>query len=64
MFYFYISFNCFSSAEDDVDNPLKATYYQVSKDKARSLGMDEFISLKTSLRDTVESLKEKGFICF
>ncbi|XP_057515121.1 phenylacetaldehyde reductase-like isoform X1 [Amaranthus tricolor] len=52
------------SAEDDVDNPLKATYYQVSKDKARSLGMDEFISLKTSLRDTVESLKEKGFICF
>ncbi|CAO2837303.1 unnamed protein product [Amaranthus hypochondriacus] len=52
------------SAEDDVDNPLKATYYQVSKDKARSLGIDEFISLKTSLRDTVESLKEKGFICF
>lgn len=35
--------------------------YQVSKEKTQSLGID-YIPLKTSLKETVESLKEKGFI--
>ncbi|KAJ0980959.1 hypothetical protein J5N97_009214 [Dioscorea zingiberensis] len=37
--------------------------YQVSKEKARSLGLD-FIPLETSLKETIESLKEKGFVNF
>ncbi|XP_065867222.1 phenylacetaldehyde reductase [Euphorbia lathyris] len=44
------------------DKPYVPTY-QVSKEKAKSLGI-EFISLKVSLKETVESLKEKGFISF
>jgi len=35
--------------------------YQVSKDKIRSLGM-ELIPLETSLKETIESLREKGFV--
>ncbi|KAL5577960.1 hypothetical protein UlMin_019659 [Ulmus minor] len=35
--------------------------YQVSKEKAKSLGI-EFTHLEASLRDTVESLKEKGLL--
>ncbi|KAL5543485.1 hypothetical protein UlMin_007269 [Ulmus minor] len=35
--------------------------YLVSKDKAKSLGLS-FTPLEVSLRDTVESLKEKGFL--
>lgn len=42
------------------DNPL-VPLYQVSKEKTQSLGI-EYIPLKTGLKDTVESLKEKGFI--
>ncbi|KAK3026342.1 hypothetical protein RJ639_042639 [Escallonia herrerae] len=34
--------------------------YQVSKEKAKSLGIN-FISLEESVKETVESLKEKGF---
>ncbi|CAI9774507.1 unnamed protein product [Fraxinus pennsylvanica] len=34
--------------------------YQVSKEKAKSLGI-EFTSLKESIKETVESLKEKNF---
>ncbi|KAK4492376.1 hypothetical protein RD792_003181 [Penstemon davidsonii] len=34
--------------------------YQVSKEKAKSLGV-EFISLKEGIKETVESLKEKNF---
>ncbi|KAK4492377.1 hypothetical protein RD792_003182 [Penstemon davidsonii] len=34
--------------------------YQVSKEKAKSLGL-EFISLKESIKETVESLKENNF---
>ncbi|XP_059455008.1 phenylacetaldehyde reductase-like [Corylus avellana] len=37
--------------------------YQVSKEKAKSLGIN-FIPLEVALRDTVESLKQKGFISF
>ncbi|XP_057515123.1 phenylacetaldehyde reductase-like [Amaranthus tricolor] len=42
------------------DGPLKPTY-QVSKEKIKSLGID-YIPFKTSLKETVESLKEKKFI--
>ncbi|XP_011025551.1 PREDICTED: cinnamoyl-CoA reductase 1-like [Populus euphratica] len=37
--------------------------YQVSKEKAKSLGI-EFIPLEASVKETVESLKEKGFVSF
>lgn len=37
--------------------------YQVSDKKARSLGLD-FIPLETSLKEVIESLKEKGFVSF
>ncbi|CAN6561768.1 unnamed protein product [Malus baccata var. baccata] len=36
--------------------------YQVSKEKVKGLGIT-FLPLETSLRDTVESLKEKALIC-
>ncbi|TYJ26674.1 hypothetical protein E1A91_A07G136400v1 [Gossypium mustelinum] len=42
------------------DKPYVPTY-QVSKEKAESLGI-EFIPLDASLKETVESLKEKGFV--
>lgn len=44
------------------DKPFMPTY-QVSKEKAKSLGVD-FIPLKTGLKETVESLKEKQFVNF
>ncbi|KAB2606207.1 CAD protein [Pyrus ussuriensis x Pyrus communis] len=44
------------------DKPFVPTY-QVSKEKAKSLGV-EFIPLDVSLKETVESLKEKGFVNF
>ncbi|KAJ4751709.1 hypothetical protein LUZ62_086114 [Rhynchospora pubera] len=44
------------------DKPFKAIY-QVSKEKARSLGLN-FIPLEESVKETIESLKEKGFITF
>ncbi|XP_022754236.1 cinnamoyl-CoA reductase 1-like [Durio zibethinus] len=44
------------------DKPYVPTY-QVSKEKAKSLGI-EFIPLDVSLKETVESLKEKGFVDF
>jgi len=44
------------------DQPFVPTY-QVSKEKTKSLGID-YIPLKTSLKETVESLKEKGFVNF
>lgn len=44
------------------DKPYVPTYH-VSKEKAESLGI-EFISLDVSLKETVESLKEKGFVNF
>ncbi|ONK78386.1 uncharacterized protein A4U43_C02F18240 [Asparagus officinalis] len=44
------------------DQPFMPTY-QVSKEKTKGLGID-YISMKTSLKETVESLKEKGFVSF
>ncbi|XP_018839732.1 cinnamoyl-CoA reductase 1-like [Juglans regia] len=44
------------------DKPFVPTY-QVSKEKARSLGI-EFIPLDVSLKETVDSLKEKNFVNF
>lgn len=44
------------------ENPYVPTY-QVSKEKTRGLGID-YIPLKVSLKETVESLKEKGFVHF
>ncbi|KAK6266734.1 hypothetical protein QUC31_017571 [Theobroma cacao] len=45
---------------EDHSKPPEQTY-QVSKEKAKSLGIS-FIPLEVSLRDTVESLKGKGFL--
>lgn len=42
------------------DQPFQPTY-QVSKEKAKSLGID-FTPLEKSIKDTVESLKEKNFL--
>lgn len=42
------------------DHPFMPTY-QISKEKAKSLGI-EFIPLEESLKETVESLKEKKFL--
>ncbi|KQK04425.1 cinnamoyl-CoA reductase 1 [Brachypodium distachyon] len=42
------------------DGPFVPTY-QVSKDKIRSLGL-QLIPLETSIKETIESLKEKGFL--
>ncbi|CAO2208240.1 unnamed protein product [Urochloa humidicola] len=44
------------------DKPFVPTY-QVSKEKIRSLGI-ELIPLETSIKETIESLKEKGFVRF
>ncbi|KAJ4766438.1 Phenylacetaldehyde reductase [Rhynchospora pubera] len=44
------------------DNPFEAIY-QVSKEKARSLGLN-LIPLEQSVKETIESLKEKGFVTF
>ncbi|CAL5052329.1 unnamed protein product [Urochloa decumbens] len=44
------------------DKPFVPTY-QVSKEKIRSLGI-ELIPLETSIKETIESLKEKGFVSF
>ncbi|KAI9169296.1 hypothetical protein LWI28_010342 [Acer negundo] len=46
----------------DDGKPYEATY-QVSREKAESLGID-FISWEASLEETIESLKEKGFLSF
>lgn len=50
--------NFFDRCADD--KPYVPTF-QVSKEKAKSLGI-EFIPLDVSLKETVESLKEKGFV--
>uniref|UniRef100_A0A6M2F133 NAD-dependent epimerase/dehydratase domain-containing protein n=1 Tax=Populus davidiana TaxID=266767 RepID=A0A6M2F133_9ROSI len=43
---------------DDKPSPLN---YEVSKAKAKTLGLD-FTPLEVSVKDTIESLKEKGFL--
>ncbi|KAI9078268.1 hypothetical protein K1719_039770 [Acacia pycnantha] len=45
------------------DKPFVPTY-QVSKEKAKTLEIDEFIPLEVSLKETVESLKEKQLVNF
>ncbi|PON84839.1 hypothetical protein TorRG33x02_193910 [Trema orientale] len=50
---------CFPEKRED-DKPLQPKY-RVSIEKAKSLGIS-FIPLEVSLRDTVESLKEKGLL--
>ncbi|XP_058730331.1 cinnamoyl-CoA reductase CAD2-like [Vicia villosa] len=45
------------------DKPLMQTF-QVSKEKAKKLGSVEFIPLEVSLKEIVESLKEKKFADF
>ncbi|KAB1226401.1 Cinnamoyl-CoA reductase 1 [Morella rubra] len=44
------------------DKPFVPTY-QVSKERAKTLGI-EYIPLEMSLKETVESLKEKNFVSF
>ncbi|XP_059431324.1 phenylacetaldehyde reductase-like [Corylus avellana] len=44
------------------DKPFMPTY-QVSKERAKSLGI-EFTPFEVSIKETVESLKEKGFVSF
>ncbi|XP_039127368.1 phenylacetaldehyde reductase-like [Dioscorea cayenensis subsp. rotundata] len=44
------------------DKPFVPTY-QVSQEKTRSLGID-YVPLETSLKETIESLREKGFVTF
>ncbi|XP_021894209.1 cinnamoyl-CoA reductase 1 [Carica papaya] len=44
------------------DKPYVPTY-QVSKERAKELGI-EFIPLEVSIKETVETLKEKGFVQF
>ncbi|KAM2968359.1 hypothetical protein FF1_028513 [Malus domestica] len=45
---------------NEVVNPSDSKY-KVSKEKVKGLGIT-FLPLETSLRDTIESLKEKGFL--
>ena len=56
--YKYFSFANHGRSADD--EPLGPTY-QISKEKVKSLAID-FIPLEVSLKDTIESLKEKNFI--
>jgi hypothetical protein len=44
------------------DHPFAPTY-QVSRDKIKSLGI-ELTPFETTLKETIESLKEKGFVGF
>ncbi|KAM7472534.1 hypothetical protein LguiA_010717 [Lonicera macranthoides] len=48
--------------KSDDEKPV-APLYDVSKERAKSLGID-FLPLEVSLKDTVESLKEKKFLKF
>ncbi|RDX62897.1 Tetraketide alpha-pyrone reductase 1 [Mucuna pruriens] len=53
----------FQIPEKSADDKPYVPTFQVSKEKAKSLGI-EFIPLEVSLRETVESLKEKNFVNF
>jgi hypothetical protein len=56
-----VTFFCFCTfGRDEDDKPLRPLH-KVSQDKAKSLGIS-FIPLEVSFRDTIESLKEKGFL--
>lgn len=45
------------------DEKIYIPTYKVSKEKAESLGV-EFVPLEVSIKETVESLRDKGFIRF
>ena len=45
------------------DEKIYIPTYKVSKEKAESLGV-EFVPLEVSIKETVESLQDKGFIRF
>ncbi|EAY74374.1 hypothetical protein OsI_02261 [Oryza sativa Indica Group] len=45
------------------DDKPSVPIYQVSKEKIKSLGL-ELTPLHTSIKETIESLKEKGFVTF
>ncbi|XVF79653.1 hypothetical protein PTKIN_Ptkin15bG0006200 [Pterospermum kingtungense] len=47
---------------EDYNKPLECTY-EVSKEKAKGLGVS-FIPFELSLRDSIKSFKEKGFLSF
>ncbi|KAJ4795336.1 Cinnamoyl-CoA reductase 1 [Rhynchospora pubera] len=49
--------------EKSADDKPFAPVYQVSKEKIKSLGID-YIPTEIGLKDTIESLKEKGFVNF
>ncbi|XP_038980592.1 phenylacetaldehyde reductase-like isoform X1 [Phoenix dactylifera] len=49
--------------EKCVDDKPFLPIYQVSKEKEKSLGID-YVPIVTSIKETVESLKEKGFVSF
>uniref|UniRef100_A0A5B7C0T8 Dihydroflavonol 4-reductase n=1 Tax=Davidia involucrata TaxID=16924 RepID=A0A5B7C0T8_DAVIN len=59
----HTSYPAFNLPEKREDEKPVVPLYQVSKERAKSLGID-FISLEVSLKDTVESLKEKKFLSF
>ncbi|XWS75658.1 hypothetical protein CRYUN_Cryun01aG0110000 [Craigia yunnanensis] len=56
----YPSLHLNEKYEEDHNKPTEETF-QVSKEKAKSLGVS-FIPLEVSLRDNIESFKEKGFL--
>ncbi|KAL5760425.1 hypothetical protein ACOSP7_018936 [Xanthoceras sorbifolium] len=51
------------AAKVEDDKPIEPTY-QVSREKAESLGINDFISWEVSLKDTIESLKKGSFLSF
>ncbi|KAK1429494.1 hypothetical protein QVD17_11703 [Tagetes erecta] len=42
------------------DDPI--VKYQISNEKARSLGIDQYIALEDGIKETIESLKDKKFL--
>lgn len=54
---------CLPVPEKCADDQPFAPTYQVSKDKIKSLGI-ELIPFETTLRETIECLKERGFVSF
>ncbi|KAL9455156.1 hypothetical protein AB3S75_010545 [Citrus x aurantiifolia] len=53
----------FQLPEKCADDKSHVPTYQVLKEKVKNLGI-EFIPLEVSLKETIESLKEKGFVDF
>lgn len=51
----------FTQSRCEDDKNFRPQMFQVSQEKAKSLGV-EFTPLEVTLKDTVESLKAKGFL--